>query len=333
MSELRKDPIVNRWVMMAPERAQRPIQIADDQRQVDVEFDPFAEGNEAETAPELLAIRQPGSQPNGPGWLVRVVPNKYPAVQRIGDVDQHRNSLYESANGFGAHEVIIECPHTEPNLSRLNSGQITHVLTAYRDRLIDLASNPRLLHAMIFKNQGHLAGASVHHAHSQLIAVPFIPFTIAEELSGCLDYYERNGRDIFDTIIENELQTSSRIVIATTQFLVICPYASRVAYEMAIIPRHPGSHYERIGAAELDELGSVLKTALQKLEIALDDPAFNYVLHSAPLQQGSLTHYRWHIEILPRLTRLAGFEWGSGCYLNEVLPEVAAQRLREVMID
>jgi UDPglucose--hexose-1-phosphate uridylyltransferase len=251
----------------------------------------------------------------------------------VGDVATGDTGLYEFAHGFGAHEVIIECPQTEANLSRLSRDQITHVLTAYRDRLIDLATDRRLAHAMIFKNQGHLAGASVHHAHSQLLATPFVPLTIAQELSGCLDYYKRHGRDIFEAIVQGELQAKVRVVIATTRFLVVCPYASRVAYEMVIIPRQAGSHYEKIGVAELDELGGVLKDVLRKLEIVLDNPAFNYVLHSGPMHQTELPHYRWHIEILPRLTRLAGFEWGSGCYLNEVLPEVAAERLRGAVID
>lgn len=333
MSELRKDPIVNRWVMMAPERAQRPIQIAERQRQLDIEFDPFAEGNESETAPELLSIRTADSFPNKPGWRVRVVPNKYPAVQRLGEFEQRHEGLYENSNGFGAHEVIIECPQTEPNLSRLSSGQVTAVLTAYRDRLIELGADRRLAHAMIFKNQGTLAGASVHHAHSQLIGTPFVPFTVAEELAGCQEYLDQHGRDIFEAIIETELRSRSRIVLETPRFLVICPYASRVAYEMCIVPRDAGSHYEQIGATELEELGGVMKTVLRKLEVALDDPAFNYVLHSAPFHQTRLPHYRWHFEILPRLTRLAGFEWGSGCYLNEVLPEVAAKLFRETVVD
>jgi UDPglucose--hexose-1-phosphate uridylyltransferase len=331
VSELRKDPIVNRWVMMAPERAERPIQIAERQRQLDLEFDPFAEGNESETAPELLAFRRADSEPNKPGWRVRVVPNKYPAVQRLGELERRHEGLYEGTSGFGAHEVIIECPQTEPNLSRLSSHQVTDVLTAYRDRLIELGTDRRLAYAMIFKNQGTLAGASVHHTHSQLIGTPFVPFTVVEELAGCQEYFDQHGRDIFETIVETELLSRSRVVLETPRFLAICPYASRVAYEMWIVPRDAGSHYEQIGISSLEELGGVLKTVLRKLEISLDDPAFNYVLHSAPFHQPHLPHYRWHFEILPRLTRLAGFEWGSGCYLNEVLPETAAKLLRETM--
>lgn len=314
--------------MMAPERAQRPIQIADDSHLAAPAVDPFLEGNEVETEPELLAIRNEGSLPNGPGWRVRVVPNKYPAVRRVGQIDAKCEGLYQATNGFGAHEVIIECPQTEPNLSRLSSSQVADVLTAYRDRLIELGKDPRLAHGMIFKNQGTLAGASVHHAHSQLIATPFVPLAITEELAGSRDYFERHGREIFEVLIEQELATRERVVLETPHFLVFCPFASRVAYETWIVPRQWHSHYQVIDASHLRELGEVLRTVLRKLEVALDDPAYNYVLHSAPFHQPPLPHYRWHIEVLPRLTRLAGFEWGSGCYLNEVLPEKAAERLR-----
>ncbi len=333
MSELRHDPIVQRWVVMAPERARRPIEILDEPHLAEGGIDPFAEGNEAATTPEILAYRQAGSTPDGPGWRVRVVPNKFPALRTDGMLDPYSDGLHHAMNGVGVHEVIIECPHSETNMSRLSRENIREVLCAYRERLCDLKRDPRLAHALIFKNHGALAGASVPHSHSQLLATPFVPTVIREELVGAQDFYRSHGRNIFAVMIQQELATRSRIVLDTPRFLAFCPFASRFAYETWILPKQPGSHYEQIDDSATGELAAVLKSVLRKLEVVLNGPAYNYVLHSAPLQQPELPHYRWHIEVLPRLTRVAGFEWGSGSFINEVLPETAAARLRETDVD
>lgn len=317
---------------MAPERASRPTDINDESALVESSYDPFAEGNEAATPCEILAYRKTGTAANSPGWTVRVVPNQFPAVGSAGNLEPHRDGLYESMNGIGAHEVIVECPHREPNLSRLSIENIRDVLSVYRDRLVDLNRDPRLAHALIFKNQGAAAGASVHHSHSQLIATPFVPTAIRDELTASQEHYHSHGRNLFDEMIQQELANRSRIVVDTERFVAFCPFASRFAYETWIVPKRPGSHYERIDDAELNDLASVLKTVLCKLEIGLQNPAYNYVLHSAPLHTPELPHYRWQLKILPRLTRVAGFEWGSGCCINEVLPEQAAKVLRETVV-
>ena len=324
---------MQRWVVMAPERARRPIEILDEPHLAEAGIDLFAEGNEGATTPEILAYREAGSTPDGPGWRVRVVPNKFPALRTDGRLDPHNDGLHHAMNGVGVHEVIIECPHSETDMSRLSRENIRDVLNAYRERLCDLKRDPRLAHALIFKNHGVLAGASVSHSHSQLLATPFAPTVIREELVGAQDFYRSHGRNIFAVMIQQELATRSRIVLDTPNFLAFCPFASRFAYETWILPKQPGSHYEQIDDSATGELAAVLKTVLRKLEVALDGPAYNYVLHSAPLQQPELPYYRWHIEVLPRLTRVAGFEFGSGCFINEVLPETAAARLRETDVD
>src|SRR6478752_4436997 len=178
MPELRKDPIVQRWVVMAPERAKRPSDIRDEPLVVDSEFDPFAEGNESATTGEILAYRNHGTPANGPGWRVRVVPNKFPALQVEGNLDKRGEGIYDMMNGLGAHEVIIECPHGETNMSRLSVDNIREILWVYHDRLVDLKRDRRLVHALIFKNKGILAGASLQHSHSQLMATPIIPISI-----------------------------------------------------------------------------------------------------------------------------------------------------------
>ena len=333
MPELRKDPIVQRWVVMAPDRAKRPSDVKDDPKFVEGEFDPFAEGNESATPPEIMAYRNYGSQPNEPGWRVRVVPNKFPALQIEGNLEKRGDGIYDRMNGIGAHEVIIECPHGETNMSRLSVDNIREVLWVYHDRLVDLKRDRRLVHALIFKNKGALAGASLQHSHSQLMATSVVPITIYEEMSGALEFFNYRGRSIFDDMIQQELAHGSRIVLDTPHFVVFCPFASRFPFETWILPKQQSSHFENITRQAIEELGTVLKTILRKLELALDDPPYNYVIHTAPFNQPELPHFLWHMELFPRITRVAGFEWGSGFSNHPVLPEEAAAFLREVDLD
>ena len=333
MPELRKDPIVQRWVVMAPDRAKRPSDVQDEPRSVEGEFDPFAEGNEAATPPEIMAYRNYGSQPNGPGWRVRVVPNKFPALQVEGNLEKRGDGIYDLMNGIGAHEVIIECPHGETNMSRLSVDNIREVLWVYHDRLVDLKRDRRLVHALNFKNKGSLSGASLQHCHSQLMATSVVPISIWEEINGALEFFNYRGRSIFDDMIQQELATGTRIVLETANFVVFCPFASRFPFETWILPKQQSSHFENVTRQSIEELGTVLKTVLRKLELALDDPPYNYVIHTAPFNQPELPHFLWHVELFPRITRVAGFEWGSGFYINTVMPEQAAEFLRNVDLD
>ncbi len=330
MPELRKDPIVGRWVIIAPERAKRPYDFKHEGELSESGFDPFAEGNEDATPGEILAYRNPGTHANGPGWRVRVVPNKFPALQVEGSLMKRGDGMYDMMNGVGAHEVIIECPHFETNMSRLGVDNIREVLWVYRDRLVDLKKDQRLVHGLIFKNKGLLAGASLPHTHSQLIVTPVVPISVQEEMKGAREYYNFRGRCIYADMIQQELATGKRVVIDSPNFVVFCPYASRFPFETCIVPKQHASHFENIQRQEIEELGAVLKSLLLKLELALDDPPYNYVLHTAPFDVNELPHYTWHIEIFPRLTRVAGFEWGSGFYINPVPPEQAAEFLRKI---
>lgn len=332
MSELRKDPIVGRWVIIAPERADRPQSLEEPELDP-LANDPFLEGREDITTPEIYVVRDPGTRPNGPGWKLRVISNKYPALGIHGDLECRGEGMYDIMNGVGAHEVIIECPHAESNLSQLPPEQIREILLAYQARLNDLKRDTRLVHALIFKNKGARAGASLPHAHSQLIVTPIVPITIQEELDGALNYFNYRGRCIFHDMLTQERSTGKRVIVETSQFLVFCPFASRFPFETWIVPKNHRSHYEKASRAEIDELGEVLKKTLRKLEVGLEDPAYNYIIHSAPLNVGDLPHYRWHIEIFPRLAGIAGFEWGSGFYINPVPPEEAAEFLRDARDD
>ncbi len=332
MSDFRKDPIVGRWVIIAPDRAKRPEELVDNSTHDMNAYDPFLEGNEESTPGEILAYRNQGSKPNGPGWRVRVIPNKFPALQIEGELSKHGDGIYDVMNGVGAHEVIIECPHMETNLSRLPVEAVREILWVYRDRLVDLKKDRRLMHGLVFKNKGVLAGASLPHTHSQLIVTPVVPVSIQDEIAGALEFYNYRGRCIYDDIIQQELANGSRIVFETPHFVVLCPFASRFPFEIWILPKQHSSHFEDIQRQAIENLGDVLKRTLMKLELALDDPPYNYVLHTAPFVAEDLPHYLWHIEIYPRLTRVAGFEWGSGFYINPVAPEEAAKFLRECKI-
>jgi UDPglucose--hexose-1-phosphate uridylyltransferase len=333
MPELRKDPIVGRWVILAPDRAKRPHAYKRPAVQAEDEFCPFCAGNEETTPAEIIAYREAGSETDEAGWRVRVVPNKFPALQIEGELSKSGDGMYDQMNGVGAHEVIVECPHHETSMANLPVENIREVLWVYRDRLVDLKRDPRLVHGLIFKNVGELAGASLDHSHSQLIVTPVVPITVWEEMTGALEFFNYRGRCIYCDMIQQELATDSRIVLDTPEFVVFCPYASRFPFETWIVPKNHSSHFENIPRQGIEEMGMVLKTALSKLAMALDEPAYNYIIHTAPFDSNELKHYHWHLEIFPRLTRVAGFEWGSGFYINPVMPEQAAAFLRDVVID
>jgi UDPglucose--hexose-1-phosphate uridylyltransferase len=333
MPELRKDPIVGRWVIIATDRAKRPVAPKGEVLAASEGFCPFCEGSEGNTPLEILSYRDRNTRPNEKGWRVRVVPNKFPALQVEGDLQKRGEGIYDKMNGIGAHEVIIECPFHEVTLANLSEDNIREVLWVYRDRLVDLKKDPRLVYGMLFKNVGALAGASLEHTHSQLIVTPIVPINVQEEMSGALEFYNYRGRCIYCDMIHQELSSEKRLVLDTPNFLAFAPFAARFPFETWILPKSHNSHYENIQKIEVDELGTVLKTILRKIEVALDNPAYNYIIHTSPFDTQALPHYHWHLEVIPRLTRVAGFEWGTGFYINPVPPEQAAAYLRETEVD
>jgi UDPglucose--hexose-1-phosphate uridylyltransferase len=329
MPELRKDPIVGRWVIIATDRAKRPVAAKNEPQLPSGGFCPFCAGSEQTTPHEILAYRDRNTRPNEAGWRVRVVPNKFPALQIEGDLHKRGEGIYDKMNGIGAHEVIIECPHHEITMANLSEDNIREILWVYRDRLVDLKKDPRLVYGMVFKNVGAAAGASIEHTHSQLIVTPIVPINVWEEMNGATEFFNYRGRCIYCDMVHQELSQEKRVVLDTPHFLTFAPFASRFPFELWILPKNHNSHYENIQKSEVDDLGSVLKTILFKLEQALDKPAYNYIIHTSPFDTQALPHYHWHIEVIPRLTRVAGFEWGTGFYINPVPPEQAADYLRQ----
>jgi UDPglucose--hexose-1-phosphate uridylyltransferase len=334
MPELRKDPIAGRWVIIAHERAQRPHDFkADAPCDEPPMLCPFCEGQEDKTPPEILAYREPGSHPNGAGWRIRVVPNRFPALKIEGSLNKRGEGIYDMMEGVGAHEVIIESPAHHKSMTTLSRNSIRDVIWVYRDRLLDLKQDPRLVHGMLFKNVGAAGGASLEHVHSQLIVTPIVPITVREEMTGSLQFYNYRGRCIYCDMVREELAVEARVVHDSTYFTAFCPFASRFPFETWIVPKTHSSHFENIPKPAVDDLSAVLHSVLNQLETALDRPSYNYIIHTAPFDHPELPHYHWHIEVIPRLTRIAGFEWGSGFYINPVPPENAAGFLREVEVE
>jgi UDPglucose--hexose-1-phosphate uridylyltransferase len=347
MPELRRDPVLGRWNVIAAERATRPSDFRHDTPTARGGFCPFDNGHEDKTPPEVLAYRDPGTPPDTPGWRVRVVPNKFPALRIEGELNKRGVGMYDRMQGVGAHEVIIETPEHVITPTALSAPHFSEVISAYAARLNDLMGDPRFKFGIVFKNVGSVAGASLEHTHSQLIVTPVVPNIIVRELTGCLEFYNFRGRCLFCDMIRQEREHAVRVVIDDPDFLVFSPFASRFPFEMWVVPTRHDSQFERIRPHEINRLADVLLSALRRLESSLEAPPYNYIVHSAPFRShdaevfrgvlgpppttdgDGLEHYHWHIEIIPRLTKVAGFEWGTGLYINPVPPEDAAEYLRE----
>jgi UDPglucose--hexose-1-phosphate uridylyltransferase len=329
LPELRKDPITGRWVIIATDRAKRPSDfIRQSVPPAKGGVCPFDYGNENKTPPEILAYRNSGAR-DEPGWRVRVVPNKFPVLGIEGDLNRQGEGMYDKMNGVGAHEVIVETPQHALTLGEMPEHQIEEVLWAFKERVNDLKKDSRFRYIILFKNHGEAAGASLEHPHSQLIALPVIPKRVKELVDGAKLFYEMKERCIFCDIIRQESTSGVRMVMETERFTVIEPYAPRFPFETWILPKRHGSHYEDSDAPTLKDMAWVLRSTMRKIEKVLEQPAYNFVVHSAPVQDAPLPHYHWHLEIIPKLTKVAGFEWGTGFYINPTPPEESARFLRE----
>lgn len=333
MPELRKDPIIDRWVIISTERGKRPVFFTEEAPPAKVPMCPLCTGNENMTPPEIYAVRQDGAPPNGPGWMLRVVPNKFPALRVEGNLDKEGIGLYDKMNGVGAHEVIIETPNHGETLSTMNIEGIQRVFDAYKARILDLIRDQRLKYIMVFKNHGSVAGASLDHSHSQLIALPIIPRRVVEEINGGFNYYKFKDRCVFCDIIAQEKEDNVRVVFENDKYIALSPYASRFPFETWILPKkHEPYFASHEKTDEYLSLAETLSTVLKKYDRALNSPPYNYIIHTAPFGNGQVPHYHWHIEIIPRLTKMAGFEWGTGFYINPTPPEEATEYLKEIQI-
>jgi len=329
--------VVGRWVIIAPERGLRDdgLVVPKEERQPGPCV--FCGGHEHRDPNEIYAVRPAGTSRNAPGWLVRVLPNKFPAMRIEGDLVREGVGMFDMMAGIGAHEVIVETPEHDVDTSDLPEWHIAAIIRAYRERVNDLMGDPRFKYVLVFKNKGFLAGATLQHAHSQLIATPVIPKRVKEEMAEARRYYEFKQRCVICDMIHQETRlTPERLIMETEEFAVLSPFAAHVPYEVWILPKRHACDFGSISDRGSEDLAAVLKQTLLKLRVALSDPPFNMFIHTSPFRRPRPGHwdtiehdYHWHMEITPRLTRPAGFEEGSGFYINPTTPEDAAALLRE----
>lgn len=352
MPELRKDPVTGYWVILSPDRSPHPddlLPASQDGLSKSPATCPLCPGNEAHAPPEVYAHRPgdgPAAHPNAPGWHLRVVPHKFPALVIEGALEPAGAGVYDHMNGIGAHEVLVETPDHGRQLSVLSDREIEQVLWAYRHRILDLKRDARFRYIAVFKTHGQRAGATLSHSHSQLLALPVLPKGVTDEIEGALRYHAYRQRCVFCDLVRQEIQGRERLIYENSAFLVFAPYASRVPFETWIVPKQHRPSFEDGSAPEYQALAGALRVALRKLYLALDDPCYSFLLHNAPFADRpqflpSVSHgpyqdrwdfYHWHIEILPTIGRGLGAEWGLGCYINPTPPEEAAHYLRELEV-
>jgi len=329
MSELRRDPICGRWVIVDTDHPSKPEDFEHEPHSWRGGVCPFCYGSEGMTPFEIEALRDPNTAPNTPGWQVRIVPNKFPALQIEGDLDRRGVGIYDKSNGIGAHEILIESPYHNKDIPDLLNEEVEKVILMCCRRAQDLVKDKRFKYIMIFKNYGPSAGASLEHPHTQIIALPLVPKNPMEEIKGAQNYFEYRERCVYCDVIRQEIQEKERIILENKYFLAFCPSVSRFPFEIWIIPKKHQNHFYHMPPEEIPVLASILKETITKVKKVFNSPAYNFIIHSSPANSDSFTEsYHWHIEFMPKLTRVAGFEWGTGFYIVPTPPELAAAYLR-----
>jgi UDPglucose--hexose-1-phosphate uridylyltransferase len=331
-SHLRRDPVTQRWVVLSPGReAGAPPVPPVPPPGLPPESCPFCPGNEAQAGAEIYVERQPGSFRNGPGWWVRVVPDKSPILHIEGSLGKSAEGMYDSMNAIGAHEILIEAPEHDRHWVELELLQLERVLRACQQRSLDLRNDVRFRHVIWVKNHG-LRTSLLHHPHSHIVASPFIPRAIEEELKGFGDHLRWKERCVLCDVVRQESTAERRIVLREGGMLVLQPFAPRFPYESWIIPIRHGHDFGAAPGALLRDLARAIQGILARLRRLLNDPPYTLVLHSSPLGEFTREEYHWHLELVPSPPQTLGLEWGTGIYINFVPPEVAAERLRNVVV-
>ncbi len=340
MPEFRQDLTSGQWVIIATDRAKRPETFAGKKAQPEARLEPpshkencpFCMGNETMTPPEVMALGRDNGAPDTPGWRVRVVPNKFPAVEPKGAPEAEQRpgeAIFRDMSGYGVHEVLVETPEHNRHPGALDQEQMELVVESYYQRCLFMSRDRNLRFAQVFRNHGREAGASIEHPHSQLIALPIVPPVVKQELQRSYNYYLNTEGCPYCHALAEEMEYGNRLVADNRFFSAYVPYAARLPFEIWIIPKQHQSSFLEVNEQEIPGLASIMGTVLGRLSKALKDPPYNYYLHSAPLRAAGLPHYHWHIVIIPKLTTVAGFEMGSGVYINVTVPEQAAEYLRE----
>lgn len=333
---MRKNPITGDWTIIATERARRPHKptTEDGPLTTGEARDPncfFCYGNEHTTPPEVLVYREKPDLPNSSGWSLRVVTNKFSALNLDKEFcEEQDNSLNVCCYARGTAEVVIESPHHSLNTALYPEQQIELLLRAYKERYITLAEEPSIKYVTMFKNNGSPAGASLSHPHSQIIATPVVPPVIQDEVEGAKKYYKENKSCVYCDMVKNEIKDGSRIIYENDEFISFMPYASRSPFETWVMPKFHNDSYYKLTDRQLKSLSEVWKKVLYKIYIGLDNPPYNYFIHTSPVQEKTDKFYHWHMELIPKMTIMAGFELGTGMYINIAVPEQSAEYLRAI---
>ena len=332
MSLMRQDPTTKEWVIIATERDRRPHDFertghapTDKAREPSC---PFCPGNEALMPPELLSRQAP----QGKGWAVRVTSNKFAALRQEGELLRRNDGpLFREMDGVGSHEVIVETPVHNRVIPLMEDAEVEQVLSVYHARYQALREDPRTKYIIIFKNHGERAGTSLEHPHSQVVATPVAPMLLRRRYEVAISHYDDTGRCLYCDLVEAEVQAKARLIMETGQFVVFHPFASRVPFETWIAPKRHQPSFGQVASEDLVELARVLRKTLHGLYRALGNPDFNYIIHSAPAEDENKAYYLWHLQILPRLATIAGFELGSGIYITTIVPEESAAFMRNFL--
>ncbi|MEM7474623.1 MAG: DUF4921 family protein [Planctomycetota bacterium] len=334
-NEMRYDWLADRWVIIAPQRTARPDDFIKRPVQVQsAEECPFCHGREDETPEAVASYSAPGDD----SWAVRVVPNKFPAVSaadpglsfvpKAAPEADERIDLFQRRELCGAHEVVIECPTHLSSLSQLDRQAVQLVFKAYRDRLYHWLHKEECEYAVLFKNVGQDAGASLAHSHSQLIATNHLPNKVSRTIDRMRLFEEKESTCLHCRMLKDELENEVRIVEQTPDFVAFCPFASRIPFLQTIVPRRHQAHFELLDDFGLEQLSWLSHRLIRRLENLHPESSYNFVIHTAPSSVRDASFYHWRMELFPRLTKLAGFEWGSDCFINPITPEDAARRIR-----
>ncbi len=322
MPEIRRDPLSGRISLIAPERGQRPTDFSVSEEKVEPIRCPFCPGNEELTPPEVLRIPEEGP------WRVRIVPNRYPALSPEAAPPAGGDEFFAAEAGLGHHEVIIETPEHRKSLERFSPEEVRLLFKAFRKRARDLLAQKHWAYLLFFKNRGRRAGASLSHSHSQLLALPFLPPLLERELHRAEEFYRRTRRCLLCELADREAR-GPRLIHLSPHFVAFQAFAPRQPLETWILPRfHSPNFFSLPPEMEID-LARVLLRVLQILEKTLPQLPYNLVFHLEPPSTPELPYFHWHLELIPSLTRVAGFEWGAESYIVPLRPEEAAAFLRD----
>lgn len=330
MSELRQDPTTFDWVIIAKDRAKRPDEFRKETQKKEPDYSPncpFCPENEIKT-PETISV----FPKEGP-WQIRVIPNKFPALTPDGNTIRHEWKLFRKTHGYGRHEIIIETPVHNEYIPFMSRHHILELLRTYRKRYKELEEDSMVKVIIIFKNHGAGAGTSLQHPHSQIVASPIVPPFIRKKYEVATQYYDNTGRCLYIDLIKDELEAGKRIVAQSELFIAIHPFASHYPFETWVLPRELKSSFGEITDTEMQDLAGILKDILARLYHGLGNPDYNLIIDTAPVDDAHQLYYLWHIQIIPRLVQPAGFELGSGIFINVALPEETAEYMKELKIE